>query len=130
MASLPHHKNKVIYDDITINRVDGVSKTLDIVCKLYLEDDMIEETKQYNDENGDIQTYTTWNYETSPHKYSWAITYNIPTEHQTALSKGTTHPHNSTEELEFQSKWNSWVEGYKASEEYITAISDLNSKVL
>ena len=130
MASLPHHKNRVIYDDITINRVDGVAKTLDINLKLYVEDTMVEKTVKYNDENGDEQTYQDWNYETSPIVATRHVSYNIPTDDQTALSKGTTHPHNATNELEFQGKWNNWVAGYRETVDYKSAIEQLENLVL
>ena len=36
MATLPHHHNKVIYDDITINRTDGLTTSIDVDIKINL----------------------------------------------------------------------------------------------
>ena len=130
MASLPHHHNKVIYDDITINRTDGLTTSIDVDIKLYKEEDMISKTLKYNDENGNEQTYENWDYKKSPVMWRKTITYNIPFEHQTTLRKGTEHPHNHEEEMKFQERFTSWVEGYRATEEYIAAMRDLNNKVL
>ncbi len=50
-------KNRILYDDITINRTDGLTTSIDVDLKLYKEEDMISKNVKYNDENGDEQTY-------------------------------------------------------------------------
>ncbi len=130
MASLPHHHNKVIYDDITINRTDGLTTSIDVNIKIYKEQDMISKTLKYNDENGNEQTYEDWDYKKSPFISNRKFNYVIPFEERTMLEKGTKHPHNHTEEIKYQERFTSWVEGYRATEEYITGIRDLNNKVL
>ena len=130
MASLPHHHNKVIYDDITINRTDGLTTSIDVDIKIYKEQDMISKTLKYNDENGNEQTYEDWDYKKSPAISNRKFNYVIPFEERTMLEKGTKHPHNHTEEIKYQERFTSWVEGYRATEEYIAAMRDLNNKVL
>ena len=123
-------KNRILYDDILINRTDGLSTSIDIDLKLYKEEDMVSKTVKYNDENGDEQTYEDWDYEKCQVISNRKFNYVIPFEERTMLEKGTEHPHNQTEEIKYQERFTSWIEGYRATEEYITAMRDLNNKVL
>ena len=123
-------KNRILYDDITINRTDGLTTSIDVDLKLYKEEDMIPKTVKYNDENGNEQTYEDWDYEKCQVISNRKFNYVIPFEERTMLEKGTEHPHNQTEEIKYQERFTSWVEGYRATEEYITGMRDLNNKVL
>lgn len=122
--------NRIIHEEVTEHRVDDLVQSLTIDIILQVESKLSKKDIKYNDENGVEQTVQHWDYESAPIESNRVITYNIPFEHQTTLRKGTEHPHNHEEEMEFQERFRSWVEGYQATEEYIAAMRDLTNKVL
>jgi len=60
---------------------------------------------------------------------SKSFTYIIPTDQQTLIVQGFTHPHNHEEQLEYQAKRQAWEEDYKDSEVYDSTWAELMSAV-
>ena len=46
------------------------------------------------------------------------------------MERGRDHLQRHSPEIKYQERFTSWVEGYRAKEEYIAAMRDLNKKVL
>ena len=124
------NKYRLIHEEVKENRIDDLVQSLTIDIILQNAENVNQKNIKYIDENGDEQTAQHWDYESAPVISNRIINYNIPFEHQTNLRKGTEHPHNHEEEMKYQERFRSWVEGYQATEEYIAAMRDLNNKVL
>ncbi len=75
----------------------------------------------------DGKTYYDWDNCTA--LASKSFTYTVPTDDQTSLTQGTSHPHNESNELAYQAKRMAWTESYQASATYITKWEELYAAV-
>ena len=57
------------------------------------------------------------------------MTYTVPADEQTNLTQSTSHPHNTSEQLEYQTKRRAWESSYRDLEAYTNAWTALYDAV-
>jgi hypothetical protein len=55
--------------------------------------------------------------------------YTVPEAEQTRLTQSTTHPHNNTEQLEYQAKRIAWQDAYRDLSGYDDLYSNLTTAI-
>ena len=73
------------------------------------------------------QTYYDWDNCTAIATQSF--TYTVPAEDQTSLTQSTSHPHNTSEQTEYQTKRKAWYDAWSISEDCKNAYTALYSAV-
>ena len=122
------YNNLVTEDFIKETRTDGAVTSLTIKLNAYDGDNNMTSV------TGDGSTYlvhddSTWQYlgVDDESYYDWdnctaiatqTMTYTVPAEDQTSLTQSTSHPHNTSEQTEYQTKRRAWESSYRDLEDY------------
>ena len=134
-----HQINVITEEFVKETRTDGAVTSLTIKLNAYDgENNMTSVT-------GDGSTYlvhddSTWQYLGVDDKtyYDWdnctaiatqTMTYTVPVGDQTSLTQSTSHPHNTSEQTEYQTKRIAWESSYRDLEEYHNAWTVLYAAV-
>ena len=75
----------------------------------------------------DDATYYDWDNCTA--LATQTMTYTVPADEQTNLTQSTSHPHNTSEQLEYQTKRRAWESSYRDLEAYTNAWTALYDAV-
>ena len=134
-----HQTNVITEEFVKETRTDGAVTSLTIKLNAYdVDNNMTSVT-------GDGSTYlvhddSTWQYlgvEDQTY-YDWdnctaiatqSFTYTVPAEDQTSLTQSTSHPHNASEQTEYQTKRRAWYSAWSVSEDYQNAYTALYDAV-
>ena len=134
-----HQTSLITEEFVKETRTDGVVTSLTIKLNAYdVDNNMTTVT-------GDGSTYlvhddSTWQYlgvEDQTY-YDWdnctaiatqSFSYTVPAEDQTSLTQSTTHPHNTSEQTEYQTKRRTWESSYRDLDEYHNAWTALYAAV-
>ena len=123
-----HQTNVITEEFVKETRTDGAVTSLTIKLNAYDGDNNMTSV------TGDGSTYlvhddSTWQYlgVDDESYYDWdnctaiatqTMTYTVPAEDQTSLTQSTSHPHNTSEQTEYQTKRRAWESSYRDLEDY------------
>tara|TARA_R100000458_G_C8271643_1_gene246379 strand:- start:1028 stop:1399 length:372 start_codon:yes stop_codon:yes gene_type:complete len=116
-------KDLYIKRTIAEQRTSGVVTSLLVTLKAYSKS--VEGTKTYKNESGEEITETIPTYVDDDFLGEESFTYSVPTSDQTSLAKGTSHPHNHSNEIAYAEKYSTWVSSIKESTEYRQKVDKL-----
>ena len=122
------YNNLITQEFVKETRTDGAVTSLTIKLNAYDGDNNMTSV------TGDGSTYlvhddSTWQYlgVDDESYYDWdnctaiatqTMTYTVPAEDQTSLTQSTSHPHNTSEQTEYQTKRRAWESSYRDLEDY------------
>ena len=134
-----HQTNVITEEFVKETRTDGAVTSLTIKLNAYDGDNNMTSV------TGDGSTYlvhddSTWQYlgVDDESYYDWdnctsiasqTMTYTVPAEDQTSLTQSTSHPHNTSEQTEYQTKRRAWESSYRDLEDYHNAWTALYAAV-
>ena len=132
------YNNLVTEDFIKETRTDGAVTSLTIKLVAYDGDNNM--TSVTGDGNYLVDDDSTWQYlgVDDATYYDWdnctalasqSFTYTVPVEDQTSLTQSTSHPHNTSEQIEYQTKRKTWYDAWSISEDCKNAYTALYSAV-
>ena len=134
-----HQINVITEEFVKETRTDGAVTSLTIKLNAYDGDNNMTTV------TGDGSTYlvhddSTWQYLGVEDEiyYDWdnctaiatqTMTYTVPAEDQTSLTQSTSHPHNTSEQLEYQTKRKAWYDAWSITEDCQNAYTALYTAV-
>ena len=132
------YNNLVTEEFVKETRTDGAVTSLTIKLVAYDGDNNM--TSVTGDGNYLVHDDSTWQYlgVTDQTYYDWdnctalvsqSFTYTVPVGDQTSLTQSTSHPHNTSEQIEYQTKRKTWYDAWSISEDCKNAYTALYSAV-
>ena len=129
-----HQTNLITEEFVKETRTDGTVTSLTIKLAAY--DSENNFTTVTGDNSYLACTDSTWQWRTvsGATYYDWdnctaiatqSFTYTVPAEDQTSLTQSTSHPHNTSEQLEYQTKRKAWYDAWSVSEDCQNAYTAL-----
>ena len=122
-----HQTNVITEEFVKETRTDGAVTSLTIKLNAYDGDNNM--TTITGDGSYLVHDDSTWQYlgVDDESYYDWdnctaiatqTMTYTVPAEDQTSLTQSTSHPHNTSEQTEYQTKRRAWESSYRDLEDY------------
>jgi|TARA_B110001454_G_scaffold215341_1_gene236572 hypothetical protein len=134
------YNNLITQEFVKETRTDGAVTSITIKVVAYDGDNNM--TTVTGSASGEylVHTDSTWQNRTIEDEvyYDWdnctaltsqTMNYTVPEADQTSLTQSTTHPHNHTEQLEYQTKRIAWEDSYKVLSGYDDLYSNLTTAV-
>ena len=132
------YNNLIVSELVKETRTDGAVTSLTI--KLFAYDGDNNMTTITGDGSYLVHDDSTWQYlgVDDESYYDWdnctaiatqSFSYTVPAEDQTSLTQSTSHPHNASEQLEYQTKRRAWYDVWSISEDCHNAYAALYTAV-
>ena len=132
------YNNLITEDFVKETRTDGAVTSLTIKLNAYDGDNnmttvtgdgsyLVDNDSTWQYLGVDDETYYDWDNCTA--LASQSFTYTVPAEDQTSLTQSLSHPHNTSEQIEYQTKRKTWYDAWSVSEDCQNAYTALYAAV-